>query len=1079
MLKQASFLDQLEEKRWPAPEHFPLNLQEVKVENFIHQDILDSSSYVIITGYSSLEYLISFFGLNDFPNRKITVVLGHEVDLSEIDLIRPWPTVDLSQELKEYWLKRGISITLCGALIRFIEDIKRGRIQFRLGEKIHAKLYLGEEHAILGSSNFSHAGLRLQKEANCRFSCKDPRYEELKLIVENYLKESTDYQQEILKLLEHLLRYTTWQEALAWAVLEILEGEWLDHYEGLNKLLTNLDLWPSQRLAVAQALWVLDNQGSVLIADPTGAGKTKVGLALLYALRYRLWSRQEFNRATCYIICPPSVMDHWREEESSFSSMLGPAGLISQGLLSISEGEARLRALDDIRRANILLIDEAHNYLSRTSRRSQTIQLNSMADHVILMTATPINRGLEDLLRLIEVLGLDNLSDEGLETYQNMRREIEKGHRLREEQRQKLRRYVQLFTVRRTKRELNRLIEKQPEAYRDRFGRLCRFPREICRLYPTGETKNDRALAKEIDQLAKKLKGMIWLRKTLFDLWSKEVPIDSKFLYKRLSAAPALARFNVKAMLRSSRAALVEHIEGTEAAQKFFGIQEKIKDTTGDILSSLSDLLEKAKDLFQPIYELHSLNVPEWLKNLAAFEDAVKTEQEIYRKISNLAKEISDLRELTKVKFVASLFRHHRLILAYDSRLITLAYLRQIMENLFPNIKILLVTGNRKRERQLIKRLFSLGSGEENVLALCSDAVAEGVNLQQASAVVFFDLPSVIRLAEQRIGRIERLDSPHEAIEVYWPNDSPEFCVSTDRRLVERHLLVENILGSNISIPEEFLNYIEDYQEEYISGELMLKLYTQEKKRSETVFWDNLQDAFQPIKELIEGKDALIPQEVLKEIKSIKDRSITVISAVKAEKPWAFLCIRGDKKKQSGPKWIYLEREKEALVDIFEICKKLKENLKNCASLPWTEKADELLHYFLPRVKEAEFRLLPPKRQKALELLRKLLKYYLRKTKKGEKRRDLLTRLLYFLEYYAKENVDLYELSDAWLGLLQPKFWEFAQKYKRRGPFLLKDLGPYLKENPLSDEELEDLLRHIRIRTPFEKSVAACILGIA
>src|SRR5437667_351043 len=58
-----------------------------------------------------------------------------------------------------------------------------------------------------------------------------------------------------------------------------------------------------------------------------------------------------------------------------------------------------------------------------------------------------------------------------------------------------------------------------------------------------------------------------------------------------------------------------------------------------------------------------------------------------------------------------------------------------------------------------------LGSTASGVVALCSESMAEGYNLQRASAVVHLDMPSVVRTAEQRVGRVDRLDSPHVAID--------------------------------------------------------------------------------------------------------------------------------------------------------------------------------------------------------------------------------------------------------------------------------------------------------------------------
>ncbi len=1073
-MKQVSLFERKLKKLWPAQERFPLNTDQGSIEEILREDILASGRFTIITGYSSLEHLIAFFGTEMFPNRIIKIVLGHELDLPEKELTTAWPRINLAQELRNYWLSQGISITLSGALINFLTELKEDRLHFYLGEKLHAKIYLGETHAILGSSNFSRAGLKFQKEANCRFAKDDPRYAEVALIVENFLRESRDYQREIIALLEELLRPTTWQEALCWAILKILEDNWLKEYEGLSQVLNNLKLWPSQRQAIAQALWVIDEHGSVLIADPTGAGKTKVGIGLLAVLQARFLLRQEYHKAKSLIICPPGVRDFW-EEEASYEGFSFPVETVSHGLLSVAHGEGARRALARMRQAGILLIDEAHNYLSRSSRRSQAVQLNSQAEHVILMTATPLNRGVEDLLRLMEVLGLDNLSDEAINAYLEIRRELERGKRLSAEQFRRLKRYVQVFTVRRTREELNRLIEKEKEAYTDRFGRPCRFPREKSILYATGETEKDRQIALEIEKLARNLVGFIWLKKTLEDLWQEKSPFDPAQLNPRLTAASALALFNVKAMLRSSRAALIEHLEGTEAALKEFNIKAKFKDPTGDLIARLKGMKNQFEERFRP---LPSEEAPEFLREKRGFLEALEREIETYQEITALCRKLSPAREEAKVKLIKSLFGRHELILAYDSRLITLAYFEKLLGEKFPEITTIFVTGGRPKERRLLKKLFCLGSPAKGVVALCSDALSEGVNLQQASAVVFFDLPSVIRIAEQRIGRIERLDSPHEVVEVYWPDDSPEFCVSTDKRLVERHLMVENILGSNISIPKEFLKIVPGWQEERISGELMLELYEREKERAEKSFRDELADVFKPVKDLVYGKEPLVPEEVLDLLKGVPDKT-ALISAVAAESPWCFLCVRGSENEVLAPRWIFVEEGKSPLTDMQLICARLREKLKDDPPpLAWTRQADEALASFLYQIKRAEFDLLPMKSRRALLLLKDVLEFYLKKESKDEGRRKVLAQLKSVLDDYAQENLDLRQLARKWLETISPILKELAQDPRRKTPPLLKDVRRYLRKHPLETEAFARLLKEVRTVTPLEKRIFSCILGL-
>lgn len=52
-----------------------------------------------------------------------------------------------------------------------------------------------------------------------------------------------------------------------------------------------------------------------------------------------------------------------------------------------------------------------------------------------------------------------------------------------------------------------------------------------------------------------------------------------------------------------------------------------------------------------------------------------------------------------------------------------------------------------------------------NRIGLCSDRLSEGENLQQAACVVRLDMPSLARIAEQRVGRVDRMDDPHREIE--------------------------------------------------------------------------------------------------------------------------------------------------------------------------------------------------------------------------------------------------------------------------------------------------------------------------
>ena len=232
----------------------------------------------------------------------------------------------------------------------------------------------------------------------------------------NFWEAGVDYNKRAVELLKSLLQVVTWPEALARAIAEILEGDSLFEAGGL--LADAPKLWPHQRQGVAQALYVLDHLGNVLVADPTGSGKTKLVGTLLVALERRKQTRspRPLNLA---VVAPPSILDDWQD----CCLKLGRAGVerISGGQLSKKEGAADpYRVREKLQVADVLVLDEAHRYLNARSLRTQQLVQHSY-QHLLLTTATPLNKHATDLLRLIELLDVDNLSDADLLTLERLR----------------------------------------------------------------------------------------------------------------------------------------------------------------------------------------------------------------------------------------------------------------------------------------------------------------------------------------------------------------------------------------------------------------------------------------------------------------------------------------------------------------------------------------------------------------------------------------------------------------------------------------------------------------------------------
>lgn len=212
---------------------------------------------------------------------------------------------------------------------------------------------------------------------------------------------------------------------------------------------------------------------------------------------------------------------------------------------------------------------------------------------------------------------------------------------------------------------------------------------------------------------------------------------------------------------------------------------------------------------------------------------------------------------------------------------------------------MLLVTGATGKERKRINQLFQLRSQESGVIALCSDAMSEGVNLQAAPVVVQLTMPSVSRLAEQRIGRFERMDSPHTKIEAWWPRNSNEFAlVSSKSKFLERHGLVSDLLGSNLPLPENLSSEMDTGSSD-APVELQEFIAALKKERYE------LGDVFDPVRSLVEGDQPLIPREVYDQLRASKARVVSSVSVVEAKHPWAFFAIA--RTEWGAPRWVYLD----------------------------------------------------------------------------------------------------------------------------------------------------------------------------
>lgn len=159
--------------------------------------------------------------------------------------------------------------------------------------------------------------------------------------------------------------------------------------------LGSLELADFQSRAASQIESIVDVWGGALLADAVGMGKTRVALAAAVAIR----RRQARPRKPVAIIAPARVLEHWRAHLEKAGLSEGDCILTSH--TSLSRG---LKAID----ASVVIVDEAHRFRNPRARRTRALGDIAAKTPVILVSATPVARGVEDLHTLFSIFLRDH-----------------------------------------------------------------------------------------------------------------------------------------------------------------------------------------------------------------------------------------------------------------------------------------------------------------------------------------------------------------------------------------------------------------------------------------------------------------------------------------------------------------------------------------------------------------------------------------------------------------------------------------------------------------------------------------------
>ena len=587
-----------------------------------------------------------------------------------------------------------------------------------------------------------------------------------------------------------------------------------------------------------------------ILADSVGLGKTYTALAVIKFFEL------EYN-SKVLVLCPAKLADNWKTYSSRFNQEDNPFRddpcnyhLLAHTDLSRNSGDAFGYPLENYDWSNfhLVVIDESHNFrnaaknrkdengqiirLSRYNRLLEEIIQKGGKTKVLMLSATPVNISLTDLRNQIylmteknekalhEHLGIRNFRTL-LDTAQKKFREweLEGGKRNKKILLEKLGGdFFSLLggvSIARSRRQIKKfyagLIEKigdfpkhqRPKnyypptdieeklSYKDLYERVSKFSFSIYR--PSDYVKSEE-IKQQLEDEKKRLH---------FNQADRE-----RYLV-------GMMRINFLKRLESSAHALQLTLERT--VRKIDELMEKIdsfekgKDVSAQADSQPDDDPDDTEfevNQGRNPYNLKDLDLARWKIAIARdWEVLEKCRQDVARitpkRDGKLKRIEEDIRSRAQHPTTDKDGKIKRKMLVFTTFTDTANYLCENLDTLAKQLglNMAMVAGGSKDFNKILtnfspqSRNRSLESAEKDEidLLIATDCISEGQNLQDCDTVLNYDIHwNPVRLI-QRFGRIDRLGSRYEAVQMinYWPTANMDFYLNLHNRVEARMALVD------------------------------------------------------------------------------------------------------------------------------------------------------------------------------------------------------------------------------------------------------------------------------------------------
>lgn len=652
---------------------------------------------------------------------------------------------------------------------------------------------------------------------------------------------------------------------------ELDEDQIIKSATGIRNTVVWKKLFKFQRDGVVGAIDKLNRFGGCIIADSVGLGKTFEALAII---KYH-----ELRNDRVLVLCPKRLRDNWTIYKANDRRNILAADRLNYDVLNHTDLSREGGSSGDIDLAHVnwgnydlVVIDESHNFRnkathkgkeSRYDRLMRRIIKEGVKTRVLMLSATPVNNRLADLRNQISFAteGDDAaLLDYGITSIDGTTRMAQK----------QFNRWLDLDEEEKTPSQLIEMLgfdyftlldqltiarsRKHIEKYYG-ISETGRFPERLrpINIKPdvdrAGEFRSIRDINTEIRRL--NLASYAPLR---YVLPHKEAAYDAKYSTQIRGGESFFRQVDrEESLIHLLRVNVLKRMES--AVSSFaLTVHRQLHDveTTLARIESHADDIEEIDiadvDIDDPVFE--GLLVGRKVKVLLQDVDLIRWKQDLIEDRNRLAtlhaaaKQVGAARD-AKLAALQEVISHkcrlpinlgNRKVIVFTAFADTAKYLYEELaawakETL--GIETALVTGTGGNQTTLpglrkdlatILTAFSPRSKErpadlahegELDLLIATDCISEGQNLQDCDWLINYDIHwNPVRII-QRFGRIDRIGSPNEQIQLvnFWPNMELEEYINLEQRVSGRMVLLDiSATGEENLIEQQSGNQMNDLE---------------------------------------------------------------------------------------------------------------------------------------------------------------------------------------------------------------------------------------------------------------------------